>query len=244
MRKLEKQKYIKIGIVAIGFIVVLAVTFVINRAYIRANTDMVSVAIATKKISAFSEIKSTDVTLAKRPRSMADEDTIIDLSVLKEQAHYTQDLGFGEGDIIKKSRLTTNRTSALGRLNQEGKMLVAINTNLVQSCANFVVPGTVVNAIVFIKSLDPSKPDEVYSYKTKPELANLLVIDKKNAESAVPPQSGREAIPAVVTIELPMTDAATAEALVKYNELGSIYLLPVGFDPTVHLQVQNASDKA
>ena len=61
------------------------------------------------------------------------------------------------------------------------------------------------------------------------------MVDKKNANSAVVEEEGREAIPAVVVFKLHQNQQNVAKALVKYNETGTVYLLPVGFQGDVFL---------
>lgn len=108
-------------------------------------------------------------------------------------------------------------------------MLIAINTNLVQSCANLVIPGSLVEAIVHLPAKGMEEEDQVISCLEEPALANLLVVDKKNAQAAPIEKDSREAIPAVVVLKLHKNQQTTAKKLVYYNEKGTIYLLPVGF---------------
>lgn len=242
MRKLIKQKYLKAGLVIIVFCLITAATFTLNRMYIRKNTDMVNVAVAFQKIPAFTQVLPEQVKLAKRPRSAVPSEAILDTAELTRMKYYANDLGFGEGDIIRADRLSTEKSSKVGELSSldaENKMLIAVSTNLVRSCANLVTPGARVDAVVFIPSRELDEGDLLISPLEDPRLANLLVIDKKNAESSPPPDSGREAIPATVTMIIDKADLEIAKALVQYNETGSIYLLPVGFDGAVHLAVQN-----
>jgi hypothetical protein len=98
-----------------------------------------------------------------------------------------------------------------------------------------VVPGTLVNAIVFVKGQMLDEPDLIISPAEDTRLANLLVVDKKNANASPPTEKGREAIPAVVTLIIDKDNLEIAKALVQYNETGSVYLLPVGFESNVYL---------
>lgn len=243
MRRIVKQKWIKSGIVICVFWLIFITTFLLNRAYIRKNTDMISVLVAANKIPAYTIITEDMITIAKKPRSVVTKDTVLNIDQLKGY-FYTEDLGFGQGDIIKLDRLSNSNNSSpsignLVKLNNENKMLIAINTNLVKSCASLVEPGAVVNAIVFIKGEDMSATDKVISPAEDPRLANLLVLDKKNAEAGQTADSGRDAIPAVITLVLDKTDLDVAKTLVEYNEIGSIYLLPVGFKGDTYLMSVN-----
>lgn len=241
MRKIIKQKYLKAVIVAVVFIGIFAVTFMLNRAYIAKNTDMVSLVVATKKIPAYSLITKDNVRLAKKPRADVTKETVTDMKLFLEEQHYTGDLGLGEGDIINKDRLFGTNNSPIkniASLETNNKMLVSVNTNLVQSCANLITPGTLVDAIVYIEGDGMGLAEKVLSPAEDPRLSNLLVVDKKNADAAATAVEGRDAIPAVITIMVDKTNMDIAKALVEYNEKGNVYLLPVGFKGETYLAAQ------
>lgn len=238
MRKIVKRKWMKRGLAVVVFFLIFAITFTLNQLYIKKNTDMVNVLVAVDKIPAYSLVTKDKVMLAKRPRSVAPGEVLFTLKDIVNSKYYTLDLGFGKGDIIRSDRLSQENGSTLtnlAKLGEENKMLVAVDTNLVKSCANLVEPGTVVDAVVFIEAKDVYEDDIIISPQEDPYLANLIVIDKKNSESTVPEEKGREAIPAVVTLILDQDKLDVAKALVEYNEKGSIYLLPVGFQGDAYL---------
>ncbi len=232
---------------AIAFIAIFLITFTVNRQYIARNTDLVSVAVANTKIPAYSRLNQTDISMRKFPKSAVPKDAVLDPTpYTKDEVYYTGDIGFSQGDIIRAGKLTTSDmepATKLARLKDDKKMLLAIDTNLVKSCANLVTPGSRVNAVVFIKGEGSSgfmgdseeNKDKTISPAEDPYLANLLVVDKKNADASPPPETGREAIPAVITIMLDEDNLEAAKALVEYNEKGSIYLLPVGFESDFYL---------
>lgn len=246
MRKIVKQKWIKTGLVVFVFLLIFCTTFVLNRFYIANNTDLVSVAVASKKIPAFSPVTVDQVTLSKRPKTVVPKEAIVDTSVLfSGKKYYVGDLGFGEGDIIRLDRLAEGKINGiedLVSLEDENKMLISVNTNLAKSCANLVTPGTVVNAIIFVKG-QMNEPDIIISPAEDSRLANLLVVDKKNAEASSTAEKGREAIPAVVTIVIDKNNMDVAKTLVQYNEKGSIYLLPVSFKGDVYLGSQTRKEE-
>lgn len=243
MRKIIRQRWIKVALVIITFVMVSTVTYSLNQQYIRSCTDMITVVVAAQKIPAFSAVKRDMVVLAKKPRIAVPPDAITEPDIfLKQEKYYTGELGFGSADIIRLDRLTNIKhlpAVDLAMLPNENKMLVSVNTNLVKSCANFVVPGALVDAVVFIKSETIDEDDKIISPLEDPYLANLLVVDKKNSESGFPHETGREAIPAVITLMLDRANVETAKALVRYNETGSIYLLPVGLQSEVYLASVN-----
>jgi hypothetical protein len=239
VRKVVKKKLLKIAGVILSFCLVFGITFTLNTMYIKKNTQLVVVAVASKKIPAFSLLEGSSITLAKRPLAVVPQEAVFNPEeFLEGKKLYAGDLGFGEGDMIRTDRLVEEKDSALlylAGLAVENSMLVAVNTNLVRSCANMVVPGTMVNAVVVIKGQLINEPDRVIGPDDDSRLGNLLVVDKKNAEGAKPAASGRDAIPAVITLLLDGNNLEVAKALVHYNEKGSIYLLPVGFQGDVYL---------
>lgn len=200
---------------------------------------MVSVVVASHKVPAYSLLGKESLLLARRPRSVVPDTAVYQPDdLLGLTRFYSGDLGFGEGDIIRKDRLFTANNSPMGDLNRlapEGKMLVSVSTDLVKSTANLIVPGTVVNAVVFIKGDMNQSEDKVLSPKEDPKLGGLQVVDKKNAEAAAPAEKGRDALPAVITLMIDGEDFDTAKALVEYNEKGSIYLLPIGLNGDIYL---------
>ncbi len=239
MRKIIRRRWIKTMLVGGVFICIFFSTFSLNRMYIKKNTDMVTVVVAAKKINAFSAVNPDQVTLEKRPKSVVPNEALFETAPLfLGKRYYASELGFGPGDILRLDRLTTTQNNSPGNLialAEENKMLVAVNSNLVKSCANMVGPGAVVNAIVIVKGKNLNDPDKVIGPGEDARLADLLVVDKKNADAAEPAQKGRDAIPAVVTLIMDRDNLDTAKALVQYNETGSVYLLPVGFKGDVYL---------
>lgn len=235
------KKWITVTIITISLALIFSATFYINRLYIKKNTDMENVAVTTKKITPYSKLLKTDLKLKKKVKSEIPEDAIYNINELfkDKEVLYAGELGFGEGDILRKSRITDNENNPFSKaleLNGTGKMLVSVNTDLVRSTANFVKKGVRVDAVVFVKAEQRGMPDMVITKRENPNLANLLVIDKKNDESTEPKEEGREAIPYVVTIETDKLEVASD--LVRFNEIGKIYLLPVGVDTGYYLKQQ------
>lgn len=238
MRKMIKLRWFKIGLAVFTFLITFALTFYLNRAYIRKNTDLVDVLIASKKIPAYSLISKDNITTTKRPRSTVPPEVLAETDYFGQGKQvYAADLGFGAGDIIRKDRFLAGNDplNTLVKLNRDKKMLLAVSTNLVKSCAGLVAPGVLVNAVVFLKGDGQGVSDKIISPGEDARLANLLVLNIKNSDASPPRESGKEAIPAVVTLVLDSNNMDTAKALVQYNEKGSIYLLPTGFSGETYL---------
>ncbi|MGI6587196.1 MAG: hypothetical protein ACOX2N_07645 [Peptococcia bacterium] len=242
MSKIFRKKWLRAFFVLLTFCVVFFITYTLNDFYIKKNVQTVRVATVTKKIPPYTLVTKEQIVMAPIPVSVVPEDAVLNVEqFFQGKEYYTNELGLGAGDLLRTEKLSADNTSPLGkltRLSDEQTMLVAINTNLVQSCANLVVPGTLVNAIVYIKAKGMGEEDVVISFEEDPGLANLLVVDKKNANSAVVEEEGREAIPAVVVFKLHKNQQNVAKALVKYNETGIVYLLPVGFQGDIFLGLE------
>lgn len=238
MRKMIRIRWFKIALIILTFAVTFALTFFLNRAYIRKNTDLIEVLVATKKIPAYSLVSRDNTTITKRPRASLPPEVLPALDHFAQgKQEYTADLGFGAGDVIRKDRFLAGNDALniLATLNRDKKMLLAVGTNLVRSCAGLVTPGSLVNAVVFMKGDSQGVPDKIISPGEDARLANLLVLNIKNSDAVPPKESGKEAIPAVATLVLDSNNIETAKALVQYNEKGSIYLLPVGFSGETYL---------
>ncbi|HHX96786.1 MAG TPA: Flp pilus assembly protein CpaB [Clostridia bacterium] len=223
----------RILLVIITFCGVFLLSYFLNQAYLRKNTATMEVVMVTKKVPPYSLLSKEDLAVMTIPQAIVPDDAVLDLEEFwQDSPYYTTDLGFGAGDLLCTEKLSSDHFTAWGKmaaLTNEESMLIAINTNLVQSCANLVIPGSLVEAIVHLPAKGMEEEDQVISCLEEPALANLLVVDKKNAQAAPIEKDSREAIPAVVVLKLHKNQQTTAKKLVYYNEKGTIYLLPVGF---------------
>ena len=156
MRKFFRKKGWKVFFVLLAFCAVFFITYTLNDLYIKQNVQTVRVATVTKKIPPYTLVTKEQVTMLPLPVSVVPEDAVLNVEeFFQGQKYYTNELGLGAGDLLRREKLSADNTSPLGkltRLSDDQTMLVAINTNLVQSCANLVVPGTLVHAIVYIKA--------------------------------------------------------------------------------------------
>jgi Flp pilus assembly protein CpaB len=239
VRRIIKQKILKACLVVGLFVFIFLTTYHLNQAYLKKHTDLVRVSVARKEIPAYSRVTREDITFSLQTRSSLPPDSIFDPDgFFQGRSYFTGNLGFGPGDVIRSSRLNQNSLMpfhVLAQLQENKQMLVTIQTNLVQSCSNFVEPGALVNAFVFIKGNSHDIPDRIISPLEEPHLGNLLVFDIRNAEGQKLAEEGREALPAVVTLVLDSHNLDAAKVLVEYNETGNIYLVPIGFDASSRL---------
>lgn len=242
MGKILRKKWFRVFFVMLTFCAIFFITYTLNDLYIKKNIQTVRVATVTKKIQPYTLVTKENIIMTAIPASMVPKDAVLNPEqFFNEKKYYTGELGFGAGDLLRTDKLSTDNTSSVGRLTKlsdDQTMLVAINTNLVQSCANLVVSGALVNAVVYIKAKGMGQEDQVISCEEDPGLANLLVVDKKNANAAAVEEDGRGAIPAVVVFKLNKNQQNVAKTLINYNETGVIYLLPVGFKGDVYLGIE------
>lgn len=236
LKKIKIKKKTKNIVFLVLLVTIFALTFTLNNWYIKNNTDMVNVAVLSKTIMPFEKIEKGDILLKSKVKSEVPKDAILDKDklFLDNKEVFAGDIGFYQGDILRTNKLVDKEHNPFGKvlgLQEQGKMLISINTDLVRSTANFVKPGVVVNAIVYIKGDMRGTPDRVITPEQDPRLEKLTVVDKKNQEASEPAEEGREAIPYVVTFET--SDMNIAAGLVQYNEQGKIYLLPVDINSSI-----------
>jgi len=178
-----------------------------------------------------------DLKIAQRPVFGLGTDYARDIEAfLAANQWYVGSLGLGKGDILRPSRLSTDSEASADLLMQvslHGKRLIAVETNLVRSCASWLVPGTKVDALVYIKGKEgyETTPDQVIGPQDDPNLRDLLVVDKKNGSGlaldlAADAALGKDYLPVVVTLLLDQSQEEKAKALIRYNEQGKIYFSP------------------
>jgi Flp pilus assembly protein CpaB len=233
----------------ICFCVIFAVAFFVNQSYIKKNTDLVRAAVAVRDVGVYAPVQPEDFRLADVPAMYAGADYVGDLDAFfEEQSWYTRELGLGQGDILRPARLSSQTEEASGLLamiEKEHKMLVSVETTLIQSCANLVLPGVRVNAIVYIPGKDGYEitEDQMIGPDQDERLAGLLVVDKRTSEGKPLEDSGQEGVPYAMTVLLDQDEAERAEALIQYGEKGKIYLLPVGFEGEMYLRFNQGGMK-
>jgi hypothetical protein len=241
------KPFITYLVTGVCFCVIFLVTFVVNQGYIKKNTDLVRAAVAVHPVGVYAPIGPTDFKLTDVPALYAGTDCVTDMEVFfKDKAWFTKELGMGEGDILRPSRLSShmeNDQGLLAMMENQHKMMVSVETTLIQSCANLVFPGVKVNAVVFIPGKEgyDSTEDQVIGPDQDMRLAGLQVVDKRNSDGKPMLEANdanRQDIPFVVTLMLDQEEMERAQALIAYGEKGKIYLLPVGFEGELYLELK------
>ena len=203
---------------------------------------METIKVATAKNDLFpgEPLTPEKLTMAEKPVLGLDGDYIADINeFLAQGPWYMGDIGMGAGDVLRPVRLAP-AAEAGGDWRwefdrREHVRLIAIETNLVRSGGDWLWPGVVADALVYIpakESYDDPQPSMVISPEEDPLLKGLLVIDKKNANGVsiddhiIEEGYGRDMLPAVVTLMIDGDDLDRIRALIRYNEEGKIYLSP------------------
>ena len=224
-------------IIGLIFCLIFGITYRLNQAYLQRAATLVPVVVARRMLPPGTLLTAEDLILSERPIYGMGEDYRKNIAELMGESNwYTDTLGLGKGDILRPSRLTKRpiiEDSLLNRLGKERKQLIAVETDLVRSCANWVAPGTRVDGWVYIKGREgfETLPDQVIGPEDDPCLKNLLIVDKKNKNalqlaSKIEAEAVKDPLPVVVTLMLDQTDADTIKALIRYNEIGRIYFSP------------------
>ena len=240
MNKYLRYKIMRNLILCLVFVCLTLATYLTNKRYIEKNTQMFDVVSANQNILPFSKITDKQLCIKKKTKSSIPNDAFFEMDAFKSSSiWYTKEIGFGKGDTICLDKISNGSESETGRLaglTEDKKMLVTIKTDLVKSCANMVVPGTLVNAVIFIEGGAKGEIDEVISFIENPDLEGLMVFDKKDTPSYMGDDSSDKAIPVCITLQIDKGNEKLAKDLVRYNETGCIYLLPIGIETREYLK--------
>ena len=229
-------------LICVSFVAVFVVTYRLNQSYLQQVVETQAVVTAITDILPGEALDPGNLQLSEKAVFGLGGDLITDLHAFLENGPwYAGDIGIGAGDILRPERLV-NAAAYAGDWRwafdqREGARLIAIETSLARSSGDWLWPGALVDALVYIpakESYEDSRPSQVIGPDDDPFLRGLLVIDKKNAngmslgEGAAEEGYSRDALPAVVTLMIEEGDIGRAMALVRYNEEGRIYLSPSG----------------
>ena len=227
-------------IICVSFVAVFGVTYYLNQDYLRKFAETATVVVARRDLLPGEPLTADGLYLAEKPVFGLGEDYSADVSGLMERGPwYVGEIGFGAGDILRPSRLASAAATGGDWLwefrRRDSARLIAIETNLVRSSGDWLWPGMLVDAMVYLPAKDSyqdPQPSRIIGPEEDPLLGGLLVIDKKNANgltlSLAPRDEGysRDLLPAVVTIMVEEEDTERLLALIRYNEEGRIYLSP------------------
>jgi Flp pilus assembly protein CpaB len=229
------NQYTRFASILLTALAITAIALYFNHAYIEKNTSTKKIVVASEHIPPYTKVDEY-LTYREVVESEIPGDAIYNLEqLLQEGSYYTGEIGFVRGYPIKRDLLTTAEQSVFGASIgiEDNKIYVAVATNQVKSTGDYIKPGTIVDAYIFLPGTH-ELPAEVITPKESPRLKNLKIHSRQNSEAQEPDEnSGKNSIPAVAIIET--TNKEVAADLIYYQELGSVYLLPVGYDPLFYL---------
>ncbi len=223
-----------------SFVAVFGITFALNQAYLKQAAATQTVAVAKKDLLPGTPLNADSLIMIEKPVFGLNNDYVADISELIARGPwYIGEVGLGAGDILRPRRLTS-AGSAGGDWrwefsNREDVCLIAVATNLVRSGGDWLWPGMRADAVVYIPAqngYEESLPSQIIGPEEDPLLANLLVVDKKNAGGLALAEGwtgdgySRDLLPAVVTLMVDKEDKERIKALIRYNEEGRIYFSP------------------
>ncbi|RUT38688.1 hypothetical protein EJP82_26820 [Paenibacillus anaericanus] len=213
----------RISVILGALIITLAVVLLSN-SYVQKNTDLVKVVVAVENIQPDQSVNNK-ITIKEKVRSEIPEDAITDLKELENETWFANEIGFYKDEPIRKSGLTTSDNSKYGGALKlkDGDSLVGVKVDQAQSAGDYIKPGVIVDAVVYVKNEFETK---VIGPKDDPDLAGLIIRDRQNAEGTEPGADGRSLITAVAIIET--SNEQVKKKLVEYQEEGKIYLTPTG----------------
>lgn len=163
-------------------------------------------------------------------KSEIPEDAIRDLNELEPGKWVVGEIGLHKDYPVQKSKLLLAEDSKFGPSLElkENKMFVGVETDQIRSAGDYIKPGVIVDAYVYIKET-PETPAQLISPQRDPNLKGLLVRDRQNQNGYDPQKDENQSrIPVVAIIET--DNSSVAAALIEYQEVGRIYLVPTGVD--------------
>lgn len=236
------NKYTRIGLILGGAILISSVAVAMNASYVEGRVKTREVLVAAEDIKPYDKIekklKKREVVEAEIP-----EDAITDLKELQSLGlQYSGELGIAEGFPVKRSQLVSAAKSKFGSpMELNGELFVGVATDQVRSTGDYIKPGVLVDAYVYLEG-DQQTPPTLITPAQNKKLKGLLVYDRQNADVKSPDQAeGRNKIPTVAILKVKPEIAAD---LVAYQEQGRIYLLPSGFDPKAATSSVQAEEKS
>jgi len=238
MRKIW-NKYTR-GILIVTVSVLMAsFAYVYNENQIESRMQTKKVVVAEEHIKPYYPAKFTyrEVAISEIP-----QDAIYDLAELEKQGPwYAGEVGLIKGYPVKKSMIYGKKDSPFGTsqllMNKKDKLHIGVQTDLVRSAGDFIKPGVIVDVYVYIEPQQMGEAPMVITPKMNPNLKGLLVVTRQTTEGVEPGSSenGSRRVPSVAVLEVNEKQAAD---LVKYQELGKVYLLPQGIQPEFLTQTQ------
>ena len=228
-------------VISLSFVLVFGITFWLNQEYLRQASATVAVVAAKVDLLPGETLTAEMLTMVETPVLGLGEDYVTDIGALIARGPwFVGEIGVGAGDVLRPGRLKGAAEHGGDWFwefeHRDNVRLVAVETNLVRSGGDWLMPGMRVDALVYIPAIDSyddPQPSQVIGPEDDPNLRGLLVIDKKNAAGAKLDGQikedgySRDYLPTVVVFMMEEADLGRARALIQYNEEGKIFLSPV-----------------
>lgn len=221
------NKYTRTAIIVFVGIGLALIGFIINENKISNSIQTKQVIIVKEDITPFKAITKESLQYQEVVISAVPNDAIENADDLNFDDLYAGEVGFSKGAILRKGYITNAQDSKVGTALglSKGKVEVGVQTTLAQSAGDGAKPGVYVDVVAVITDERTGESKKI-TKKENPNLSNLLVIRRLNAEGTTPDiESGKSLIPTVVVLEATTEQAAD---LVQYQEAGKVYLTPSG----------------
>jgi Flp pilus assembly protein CpaB len=229
------NKYTRLAVI-LGLALIVAVTTAkINQTYIDDKVKLVKIVVAAEHIKPYTELTRENLTYREVVKAEVPGDAIESLgSFLAEGPVYAGEVGFVKGYPVKKSLTNKGIDSAFGAALtlKEGKSYLGIAIDQVR--AQFVKPGTVVDAYCFFESAGFEGGASVISKIEEPLLGNLYVHAVRGKDNQDITAESTDLLPVVAVVET--TSPEQTARLIYYQMLGKIFLVPNGAAPEKFLQ--------
>ena len=231
---------LKAAVLCASYAAVFLVTYWLNQSYLARTAATARVVTASRPLLPGEKLEREDLTLADRALFGLGQDYSGDPDALLSGGDwYVGQLGFGAGDVIRESRLMREAPERPGGARIEEYLadgstrLLALNTDLVLSGGDWLKPGVVADAIVYLggkTNFGENGESRVLGPADDPFLRGLLIAERKTAaglnEEDAAASADRDRLPAVVVVVLDAAEEERAKALVRYNEEGRLYFSP------------------
>lgn len=159
------------------------------------------------------------------------EDAITSLDELEGEEWVTGEIGLPAGFPISKTMLMTAKDSKYGQSVElkQGEFFVGVQTDQVRSAGDFIKPGTLADAYVYVEG-DNQTPSRLITPEQDPLLKDLLIQDRQNQNGYNPQDEQQNPIPSIAIVKT--SDTKVVAALIHYQEEGRVYFAPTGVDRT------------
>ncbi|ALP37973.1 hypothetical protein ASL14_19060 [Paenibacillus sp. IHB B 3084] len=203
---------------------------------VKRQTTTEQVLVAQSSLLPFSPVTGKLI-LREVVKSEVPEDAIRSMEELKGEEWVTGEIGLPPGVPISKALLIPVKDSKYGQSVElkQGELFVGIQTDQVRSAGDFIKPGTIADAYVYVEGGNQI-PARLITPENDPLLKDLLIQDRQNQNGYNPQDEQQNPIPAIAIVKT--SNPKVVAALIKYQEEGRIYFAPTGVDRTQNTKMK------